>query len=214
MIHQFIDVFIHLDKHLNVWAGSLGGGLYGVLFLIIFCETGLVVTPYLPGDSLLFATGALAASEGSPINLPVMCVLLSIAAIAGDAVNYAIGRWLGPKVFSSETSGLLNKKHLAEAHAFYERYGGKAIIFARFVPIIRTFAPFVAGIGTMTYSRFALYNVVGGLAWTLSFLIAGYKFAEVPVVKKQFHLVILAIIIISVIPAVVEFVKARRARSA
>lgn len=214
MVHQFIDVFIHLDKHLNVWAGSLGAGLYGVLFLIIFCETGLVITPYLPGDSLLFATGALAASEGSPINLPVMCVLLSIAAIAGDAVNYAIGRWLGPKVFSSDTSSLLNKKHLAEAHAFYERYGGKAIIFARFVPIIRTFAPFVAGIGTMTYSRFALYNVVGGLAWTLSFLIAGYKFAEVPVVKKQFHLVILAIIIISVIPAVVEFLKARRARAA
>jgi membrane-associated protein len=205
-----LDVFIHLDAHLTQWAAFLGPWLYAVLFLIIFCETGLVVTPYLPGDSLLFATGALAAQDGSPINLFGIWLLLSAAAILGDAVNYTAGKWLGPKMFSREDSWLLNRKHLDEAHRFYEKYGGKTIILARFVPIVRTFAPFVAGIGTMSYTRFAVYNVTGGLAWTTAFLLSGYKFAGLPVVKKHFHLVILAIIILSCIPPVWEFIKARR----
>lgn len=213
MFYTMIDVFLHLDVHLNSWAGVLGPWLYVVLFLVIFCETGLVVAPYLPGDSLLFAVGALAAGEGSPINLPLMCFLLSGAAVLGDAVNYAVGKWAGPRIFSKEDSWLLNKKHLMEAHRFYEKYGGKTIVFARFIPIIRTFAPFVAGIGTMTYSHFAVFNVTGGIVWTVSFLAAGYQFAELPVVKHNFHFVILAIIIISFVPPVVEFIKAKRRKS-
>ncbi|HAM35776.1 MAG TPA: DedA family protein [Elusimicrobia bacterium] len=211
LLHTAFDIFIHLDAHLNQWAALLGPWLYAVLFLIIFCETGLVVAPYLPGDSLLFAVGALAARDGSPINLWWTWLLLSLAAILGDAVNYAAGKWIGPKIFARQDSWFLNRKHLDEAHRFYEKYGGKTIILARFVPIVRTFAPFVAGIGTMTYARFALYNVTGGLAWTTAFLVAGYKFSALPVVKTHFHLVILAIIFISCIPPVVEFLKARRA---
>jgi len=211
LLRSGLDVFLHLDAHLNQWAALLGPQLYGVLFLIIFSETGLVVAPYLPGDSLLFAVGALAAREGSPINLFWAWTLLSAAAVLGDTVNYAAGKWAGPKVFAREDSWLLNRKHLDEAHRFYERYGGKTIILARFVPIIRTFAPFVAGIGAMSYPRFAFYNVIGGLAWTTAFLIGGYKFAGLPVVKHHFHYVILAIIVISCIPPVVEVLKARRA---
>ncbi|MDD5657501.1 MAG: DedA family protein [Elusimicrobia bacterium] len=206
-----LDVFLHLDAHLNLWAAQLGGWLHGLLFLIIFAETGLVVTPYLPGDSLLFAVGALAARENSPIGIVQVWLLLSLAAVLGDAVNYTAGKWLGPKVFSRRDSWLLNRKHLDEAHRFYEKYGGKTIILARFVPIVRTFAPFVAGIGTMSYPRFALYNVTGGLAWTSAFLFAGYKFAGLPMVKNHFHYVILAIILISCIPPAWEICKARRA---
>jgi membrane-associated protein len=205
-----LDVFIHLDAHLNQWAALLGPWLYGVLFLIIFGETGLVVTPYLPGDSLLFAVGALAARAGSPISFPWVWALLSAAAVLGNMVNYAAGKWIGPKIFSRDGSWLLNRKHLDKAHRFYEKYGGKTIILARFVPIIRTFAPFVAGIGTMSYARFAVYNVVGSVAWTTTFLLAGFEFAGLPVVKNHFHYVILAIIIISFIPPVWEFVKAWR----
>ncbi|MBI5209552.1 MAG: DedA family protein [Elusimicrobia bacterium] len=208
-IQQGMDVFLHLDKHLNAWAAALGPGLYVVLFAIVFCETGLVVTPYLPGDSLLFAVGALSATPGSPISLPVVMALLAVAAVLGDAVNYAIGFWVGPRIFNKEDSWFFDRKHLLRTHRFYERHGGKTIILARFVPIIRTFAPFVAGIGKMTYPRFALYNVSGGVAWTVLFLGAGYKFANLPVVKKHFHYVILAIIVLSVIPVVVEFIKAR-----
>lgn len=210
LIRAAFDIFLHLDQHLNAWAGQLGPWLNGVLFAVIFCETGLVIMPYLPGDSLLFAVGALAAQEGSPIKLPVVATLLIIAAIAGDAVNYWVGRKIGPIVFSRDDSWLLNKKHLVEAQKFYEKYGGKTIVLARFVPIIRTFAPFVAGIGQMRYLRFAIYNVAGGTAWVLVFLLAGYRFAGLPMVKQHFHYVILAIIIISVIPAVVEYLKARR----
>jgi len=210
LLHQAIEIFLHLDAHLNEWAGMLGPWLYVLLFLIIFCETGLVVTPFLPGDSLLFAVGALASIEGSPINLPGMAVLLCIAAVLGDAVNYAIGARVGPKVFSSDTSRLLNKDHLRQTHEFYERHGGKTIILARFIPIIRTFAPFIAGIGKMGYAHFALYNVTGGIAWVLSFLLAGYFFGEVPVVKRNFHIVIVAIIVISVMPAVIEYLRNRR----
>ena len=154
--------------------------------------------------------GALAAAEGSPISVGTVCVLLSVAAILGDAVNYSAGRWVGPKVFSREDSVWLNKRHLERAHAFYEKYGAKTIIFARFMPIVRTFAPFVAGIGTMEYRKFAVYNVVGGIAWVFAFVLAGYRFAELPMVKQNFHYVILAIIVLSVIPPVLEFVKAHR----
>ncbi|NLO90631.1 MAG: DedA family protein [Elusimicrobia bacterium] len=210
MLSFTLDLFLHLDKHLNTWAGALGPWLYLLLFAIIFCETGLVVTPYLPGDSLLFAVGALAATPGSPIDLALMCFLLSGAAVLGDTVNYAIGKWLGPKVFSRTDSRWLDRRHLDRAHKFYEKYGGKTIVLARFLPVIRTFAPFVAGIGTMSYAKFISYNIFGGILWTCSFLLLGYRFAELPVVKNNFHYVILAIIVISFIPVVTEYLKARR----
>ncbi|MGD9764177.1 MAG: DedA family protein [Candidatus Binatia bacterium] len=213
-IKEAIDIFLHLDSHLNDLSIALGPWLYVVLFLIIFCETGLVVTPFLPGDSLLFAVGALAATDGSPLSPGTIVVLLSIAAILGDAVNYAIGYRVGPKVFSSETSRLLNKEHLVRTQRFYEKYGGKTIILARFIPIVRTFAPFVAGIGKMRYAQFAAYNIVGGIVWVTSFTIAGYFFGNVPVVKRNFHIVILAIIIISVMPPIIEYLRARREAAA
>jgi membrane-associated protein len=209
-LKTFIDIFLHLDKHLNEWAGSMGGWLYGLLFLIIFCETGLVVTPFLPGDSLLFAVGALCATDGSPISLPLVIALLFVAAVVGDAVNYQIGKRIGPAAFSSETSRLLNKKHLLRTQAFYEKHGGKTIIIARFMPIIRTFAPFVAGVGTMSYRRFFMFNVIGAAAWVTSFSVLGYFFGNVPVVKRNFTFVIGAIIVISVLPGVIEFLRARR----
>ncbi len=207
---QFIDIFLHLDRHLNQWAGQLGGWLYALLFVIVFAETGLVVTPFLPGDSLLFAVGALSATDGSPIDVWMVGILLTVAAIVGDAVNYSIGRRLGPRVFASESSRLLNKQHLMRAHAFYEKHGGKTIIIARFIPIVRTFAPFVAGVGAMGYARFATYNVVGALTWIWSFLMLGFWFGNREIVRKNFTMVIAAIVIISVLPAVVEFVRARR----
>jgi membrane-associated protein len=210
-VRELVDIVLHLDRHLNAWAGDLGGWLYALLFLIVFAETGLVVTPFLPGDSLLFAVGALSATEGSPISVWLVGILLMVAAIIGDAVNYAIGRRIGPKVFKSETSRLLNREHLLRAQAFYERHGGKTIIIARFVPIIRTFAPFVAGIGQMSYPRFAFYNVIGAVSWVWSFLLLGFWFGNREIVKKNFTVVILAIIVISLIPAVIEFIKARRA---
>lgn len=210
-LHYLIDVALHLDRFLNQWAGFMGGWLYALLFAVIFAETGLVVTPFLPGDSLLFAVGALAASPDSPINVWLVGLLMTVAAILGDAVNYSIGKYVGPKVFTKESSKLLNKDHLLRAHRFYEKHGGKTIILARFIPIIRTFAPFVAGIGEMSYPRFALYNISGGVAWVWSFLLLGYWFGGQPFVKKNFTYVILAIIIISVIPVVVEFIKAKKA---
>ena len=178
VLHQVLDLFLHLDQHVNEWAGVLGPWLYLVLFLIVFCETGLVVTPFLPGDSLLFAVGALCSIEGSPLSLPLMALLLITAAVLGDAVNYAIGSYLGPMVFSSDRARLLNRKHLQRTHEFYERHGGKTIFLARFVPIVRTFAPFVAGIGRMSYRYFAAYNVTGALSWVLAFLLAGYWFGQ------------------------------------
>lgn len=212
-LKQAIDIFLHLDAHLNEWAGMLGPWLYLLLFVIIFCETGLVVTPFLPGDSLLFAVGALASIEGSPINLPTMAILLCIAAVLGDAVNYAIGARVGPRVFTSETSWLLNRDHLRQTHEFYERHGGKTIILARFIPIIRTFAPFIAGIGKMGYTHFAVYNVTGGVVWVLSFLLGGFYFGNVPIVKRNFHVVIVAIIVISIMPPIIEYLRSRRATS-
>jgi membrane-associated protein len=215
-LQSLVDTLLHLSpESVNALAGQVGHWLYVVLFAIIFAETGLVAVPFLPGDSLLFAVGAVAADAGSPVNLPLTAVLLVIAAVAGDAVNYAIGYRVGPRIFSREDSWLLNKKHLLEAHRFYEQYGGKTIILARFIPIVRTFAPFVAGIGAMSYARFAIYNVIGGVAWVLSFLVAGWWFGGLAVVKKYFHLVILAIIVISILPAVIEYLRSRaRARKA
>jgi membrane-associated protein len=214
LIQQLVQTLIHLSpQSINEFILLVGPGLfYTVLFLIIFAETGLVVTPILPGDSLLFAVGAVAAHPDSPIRLGVTALLLVVAAILGDAINYSIGLVVGPRVFSREDSRLLNKKHLLRAHEFYEKYGGITIILARFVPIVRTFAPFVAGIGKMNYPRFAVYNVAGGVAWVLSFLVAGWLFGRQPIVQQYFHLVIAAIIVISVIPGVVEYVQVRRRR--
>jgi membrane-associated protein len=209
-LKQVIDTLIHLSPgKVNDLAHLVGHWLYVLIFGIIFAETGLVATPFLPGDSLLFAVGAVAAHPDSPINLGLMCILLIVAAVVGDAVNYAIGYYVGPKIFHYENSRLLNRKHLLQAHEFYERYGGVTIILARFIPIIRTFAPFVAGIGRMTYHRFALYNVTGGVAWVLLFLLGGWWFGGREIVQKNFKLVILAIIVISVLPAVVEYLRAR-----
>ncbi len=212
LILSFWNVITHLDVHLAAWAQSMGGWLYVVLFVIIFCETGLVVTPFLPGDSLLFAVGALCALDGSPLGIGAIIPLLIVAAVLGDAVNYAVGRKIGPRVFRSEKSLLLNKKHLVRTQVFYERYGGKTIIIARFIPIIRTFAPFVAGIGHMRYPRFFNFNVVGAVAWVGLFVPLGYWFGNMPFVKKQFHYVILAIIVLSVLPAVIEILREWRAR--
>ena len=209
-ISKLIDLFLHLDKHLNDVIGQYGSWTYLILFLIVFCETGFVVTPILPGDSLLFAAGAFAAL-GS-LNVFWLFVLLSIAAIAGDTVNYWLGHWLGPKVFRRDNVRLLNKKHLDRTHAFYERYGGKTIIIARFIPIVRTFAPFVAGIGRMSYWRFIAYNVVGGVAWVAICVFAGYYFGNLDIVKKNFSLVIIAILLISVLPMLVEYIRHREGR--
>ena len=210
ILTQIVDIFLHLDVHLNAWAAWMGIWLYVVIFVVVFCETGLVVTPFLPGDSLLFACGALATAEGSAIHLPWLVAVVFVAAVLGDFCNYEIGKWLGPKVFTKEDSLFLNKDHLNKAHAFYEKYGGKTIILARFIPIIRTFAPFVAGIGKMTYFHFASYNLIGALAWVLLFALGGYYFADLPVVQQHFHYVVVAIIVISVLPAVYEFWAARK----
>jgi membrane-associated protein len=214
LFRQLYDALVHLSPDsINTFVAAVGPVLsYGALFLIIFAETGLVVTPFLPGDSLLFAIGAVTASAGSPIKLGTTAILLILAAILGDAVNYAAGYFIGPKVFSSEKSRLLNKKHLKRAHEFYEKYGGLTIILARFMPIIRTFAPFVAGIGKMSYLRFAVYNVVGGAVWVASFLLAGWWFGGLETVQKNFHLVIGAIIVISVLPPIVEALRHRIGR--
>lgn len=207
-ITWFIDVFLHLDKHLGEVIKDYGLWTYLILVTIIFCETGLVVTPFLPGDSLLFAAGALAASESHPLDPLWLLAGLSLAAIAGDTVNYWIGAYIGPKAFSGNLS-FLKKEHLDRTHAFYEKYGGKTIIIARFVPIVRTFAPFVAGIGAMNYAKFIVYNIAGGVAWVAIFVLGGYWFGNHEFVKKNFSLVVIAIILISVMPMVVEYLRAR-----
>jgi membrane-associated protein len=203
-----IDFILHIDVHLSEIIQSYGVWTYLILFLIIFCETGLVVTPFLPGDSLLFAAGAFAAR--GDLHVLWLFVLLSIAAILGDTANYWIGNLVGPKVFHQEHVRFLNKEYLNRTHQFFEKYGGKTIIIARFVPIIRTFAPFVAGIGSMTYMRFISYNIIGGIVWIASFAFAGYFFGNIPMVKKNFTLVIFAIIIISILPGVIEFMRQHR----
>lgn len=212
-LNWLIDVMLHLDRYLVEWSVMLGIWLNLILFLVIFCETGLVVAPFLPGDSLLFAVGALSALDGSPVKLPVILPMLIIAAIAGDAVNYLIGKKIGPAVFNREDSRFLNKKHLMKTKEFYDRHGGKTIVIARFAPIIRTFAPFVAGIGQMEYKKFGLYNITGGIAWVTSFLCAGYFFGNMPMVKRNFHIIIFAIIFISLLPTVIEIWRARTQRT-
>jgi membrane-associated protein len=208
LISTLIDLILHLDKYLDLIIQRFDIWTYVILFLVIFMETGLVVTPFLPGDSLLFAAGAFSARPGSPLNPVILFLLLSLAAIAGDTVNYWIGHFLGPKAFSG-TNRFLKKEYLDRTHAFYEKHGGKTIILARFIPIIRTFAPFVAGIGAMTYWKFITYNVVGGIFWVALFTFGGYFFGNLPFVERNFTLVILAIIFISVLPGVIEFLRER-----
>lgn len=208
LILQFIDIFIHLDRYISDILRIFGPWTYLIVFLIIFCETGLVVTPILPGDSLLFGLGAFAArGDLDPV---LLFSLLSVAAVGGDTVNYAVGKYIGPRVFHVDTSRFFKREYLNRTHAFYERHGGKTIIIARFIPIIRTFAPFVAGIGTMTYRRFISYNVIGGVAWIATFVLGGYYFGNLSFVKRNFTLVIMAIIILSVMPGVIEYVRQRR----
>ncbi|MDX2081085.1 MAG: DedA family protein [Terrimicrobiaceae bacterium] len=206
---DLIDFFLHAEKHLAWFIQNYGLWIYALLFLIVFCETGLVVTPFLPGDSLLFAVGALAAQ--ALLDPLFVAVLLLIAAVLGDAVNYAIGKWTGPRVFQSSNSRFFKRDHLMKAHAFYEKYGGRAIILARFVPIVRTFAPFVAGVGSMNYARFAVYNVTGAILWIGLFVGAGYFFGALPFVQKNIKVVILGIIVVSVLPIVWEILQARLA---
>jgi membrane-associated protein len=208
IIINFIDFFIHLDRYLPIIIDSFGIWAYVIIFLVIFCETGLVVTPILPGDSLLFALGTFAAL-GS-LNIEILLILLCIAAIAGDSVNYAIGHYIGPKVFHYEDSHFFKKEYLIRTHNFYEKHGGKTIVIARFMPIIRTFAPFVAGVGAMSYVKFILYNISGGIAWVCIFLLGGYFFGNIPAVKSNFTLVIIAIVIISVSPGFIEYWRQKR----
>jgi len=207
LIHWFVDFFLHLDQHLAEVIQQYGRTTYLLLFLIVFLETGLVVTPILPGDSLLFAAGAFAAL--GHLRLWPLFFLLCVAAILGDTVNYAIGARIGPKVFSYSKSRFFNPEHLKKTHAFYEKYGGKTIIIARFVPIVRTFAPFVAGVGQMSYRQFIGYNVIGGVLWVSICVFAGYFFGNLPFVKKNFSVVVIVIVLISLLPAVIEYLKHR-----
>ncbi|CAX60641.1 MULTISPECIES: DedA family protein [Erwinia] len=211
LIRFVVDFILHIDVHLAELVAQYGMWVYAILFLILFCETGLVVTPFLPGDSLLFVAGALAALPTNDLNIHVMVALMAVAAIVGDAVNYTIGRLFGDKLFSNPNSKIFRRSHLDKTHQFYERHGGKTIILARFVPIVRTFAPFVAGMGKMSYRHFALYNISGGLLWVLLFSYAGYLFGDLPVVQENLKLLIVAIIVLSILPGVIEVWRHRRA---
>ncbi|KAA8730473.1 MAG: DedA family protein [Ewingella americana] len=210
-IHLVIDFILHIDVHLAELVAQYGVWVYGILFLILFCETGLVVTPFLPGDSLLFVAGALAALPGNDLNVHLMVFLMVVAAILGDAINYTIGRLFGERLFSNPNSKIFRRSYLDQTHKFYEKHGGKTIILARFVPIVRTFAPFVAGMGRMSYRHFAAYNVIGALVWVLLFTYAGYLFGNVPVVQENLKLLIVAIIVLSILPGVIEIWRHKRA---
>jgi membrane-associated protein len=207
---SILDIFLKLDEVLHGVLQTWGPWTYVLLFAIIVCETGLVITPFLPGDSLLFATGAMAALYPDDLNVVLLLVLLSVAAIIGDTLNYAIGRWIGPRAFTINR-WFLKREHLERTQAFYEKHGGKTIVLARFVPIVRTFAPFVAGVGRMHYPTFLFYNVVGGIAWVVICTLAGYFFGNVPVVKENFELVVVGIVLVSVLPIAWEMWSARRA---
>lgn len=209
MIQTLIDFVLHVDVHLAELAAQYGAWIYGLLFLIVFCETGLVVTPFLPGDSLLFAAGGIAAVGGMDIHL--MLLLLFAAAVLGDAVNFAVGKYFGAKLFANPNSKIFRQSHLAKTHAFYEKYGGKTIIIARFVPIVRTFAPFVAGMADMHYGRFIRYNIIGAALWVVLFSYAGYFFANTEIVRKNMSLVLAGIIAVSLLPMAVEIIRAKRA---
>ena len=211
---ELIDLILNVDEHLTVFVQQHPTLVYGVLFAIIFAETGLVVTPFLPGDSLLFAAGTIAAL--GDMNVWILMLILWVAAVLGDAVNYSVGKYIGPRVFRPEGrkgrfERLLNPKHLERTHEFFEKYGGKAVVLARFVPIVRTFIPFVAGAGSMTYSKFAFYNVSGGALWIVVCVGAGYMFGNIPVIKENFELVIIGIIFVSILPMIVEVIRARSA---
>jgi membrane-associated protein len=214
LIAKFIDLLVHLDRHLLEIAREYGPGVYAFLFLIVFCETGLVVTPFLPGDSLLFVAGTLAA--GGVMNIHLLVLVLIVAAVLGDSLNFAIGRWIGPRVFRYDDSWFFKKAYIERTHRYFERYGGRTIIIARFVPVVRTYAPFVAGVGQMDYRRFFMFNAVGGVIWVALIGYAGYLFGTVPVVQKNLTLVIFGIILLSISPAIIEVLrhKLRRAREA
>ncbi len=205
-LHILLNFFLHLDVHLIAFVNAYGIWTYALLFTIIFCETGIIITAFLPGDSLLFASGALAANTGI-LNIHMLFILLVTASVIGNGVNYFIGKWLGPKVFYSKQSWLFNKKYLAKTHRFYERFGGKTIIIARFIPIIRTFAPFIAGIGYMTYRQFFIYNLIGAVLWIGTLLYGSYLFGNIPIVKQHFSLMLLVIIVLSILPAIVEILR-------
>ena len=209
LITWFIDVFIHLDRYLDMIIKYFGIWTYLIVFLVIFCETGLVVTPFLPGDSFIFALGTIAALGSLEIGL--LLIVLIVAAIAGDSVNYTLGKFFGPRVFHQPDGRFFKREYLDKTHRFYEKHGGKTIFLARFIPIIRTFAPFVAGIGSMHYGRFLLYNISGGIVWTTFFALGGYYFGNIPLVKQNFTLVILTIIVISILPGIIEFFRQRAA---
>lgn len=206
-LHYLINFILHLDEHLIAFVVAYGAWTYVLLFIIIFCETGIIFTFVLPGDSLLFAAGALTANATDILNVHILFTLLVVASVAGNGLNYMVGKWLGPKVFRSKHSWLFNKKHLDHAHHFYERYGGKTIIIARFVPIIRTFAPFLAGIGYMTFRQFLMYSFVGAFLWIAVLVYGSFLFGNIPVVKEHFSLVILAIVGLSILPPIVEFMR-------
>lgn len=208
LVASLWDFIVHLDVHLAAFIVEHGVWVYALLFVIVFCETGLVVTPFLPGDSLLFVAGALAAAGGMDIG--VVIALLVTAALCGDNVNYWIGRWVGPKVFRAEDSRWFSRRHLDRTHAFYERHGGKAIILARFVPIVRTYVPFVAGIGAMPYARYLAFCVAGALLWVVTLSLAGYWFGNIALVKDNLAVVIVVIVAVSVLPIAIEFLRARR----
>jgi len=205
-LHLLLDFILHIDKYLNEWVSTYQTWTYLILFIIIFCETGLVVTPFLPGDSLLFAAGTIAAMDGNPLNVTMLIVVILIAAFAGDNTNFFIGRFLGKKVYEKNYK-LIKREYIDKTHAFYEKHGGKTLIIARFMPIIRTFAPFVAGVGEMKYFRFISFSVIGNFLWVFSFILAGYFFGNIDFVKKNFTLVILTIIFISLLPPVVAIIK-------
>lgn len=204
-----IDFILHIDRHLHQLASEYGLWVYGIVFLIVFCETGLVVLPLLPGDSLLFAAGSLASLPDSQLSPHLLFLGLSIAAILGDTLNYWIGKKIGPKVFASQESRFFKREYLDKTHAFYLKYGAKTIVIARFIPIIRTFAPFVAGVGKMPYRTFIFYNIIGAVIWVGSFIYAGFYFGQLPFVQTNFKLIILAIIILSIMPPVIEYLKHR-----
>ncbi len=207
-----IDIILHLDQYLVEWMNLFGPWIYVIMFMVIFCETGLVITPFLPGDSLLFALGALTTVENG-LNLWVLLISLTIAGIIGDTVNYHIGKYLGPKVFETN-SRFFKKEYLEQTHAFYEKWGAFTIIAARFAPIVRTFAPFVAGIGSMSYKKFLVYNVVGAIAWVFIFVLAGHFFGNLPAVKRNFHIVIFGVIFVSILPMLIPLIKSKMAKKA
>ena len=211
-VEQAIEILRHLPDHLQIWAGAFGPGLYAILALIIFAETGFVVTPFLPGDSLLFATGSILALGVPGLDLTVMCLVLILAAFCGDLLNYHVGKWAAPKIFTSGKLKWLNRNHLTKTEEFYAKHGGKTLILARFLPIVRTYAPFVAGVSGFALRRFILFSLTGGSLWIVLFLNLGYFFGNIPAVKRNFELVIVAIILLSVVPVVLEWLKSRRTR--